>query len=352
MNVDTLVDRGVLPDAVIRLGIRRQLAERLREEQRGGADAVSERFRAFVAGLRTSPIAVNTAEANEQHYEVPPAFYKIALGKRLKYSSGLYAPGVTTLDAAEEAMLRLYEERAGLVDGQHVLELGCGWGSLTLWMAERFPKSRIVGVSNSKDQRGHILSEAAARGLRNVEIVTCDMNTFEPGALKPAGGFDRVVSVEMFEHMKNWPELFRRVSTWLGAEGRFFMHIFTHATLAYHFVPQSESDWMAKHFFTGGMMPSDSLPLYFQDHLRLEEHWRVCGTHYGRTAEGWLANTDAKRDLVHQIFAETYGKGNAEMWVNRWRVFFMACAELWNYKGSGGAGSEWLVSHYRFRKPA
>jgi cyclopropane-fatty-acyl-phospholipid synthase len=340
-TLDALLDRGLLPDAALRLGIRRLLAQRLAHERRGGPDAVSDRFRAFIAGLRTAPIAVNTPDANAQHYEVPAAFYQRCLGPRLKYSSALYDSGVRSLEDAELAMLRLYESRAALADGQRILELGCGWGSLTLHLAQRFPHSHITAVSNSASQRDYILRQAAARGLSNLHIITADMNVFAP----PATHYDRVVSVEMFEHMKNWPELFRRISSWLAPTGLFFMHVFTHRDLAYHFIPESDSDWMARHFFTGGMMPSDNLPLHFPDHLTLDDHWTLSGTHYAQTAEAWLANTDAHADLILDLFAATYGKPHAEKWLHRWRLFFLACAELWNYKD----GTEWLVSHYRLR---
>ncbi len=341
MNITSLVDSGILPDPLIRAGIRRQLRERLRSEREGGPDAVSERFRAFLTGLARSPIAVSTASANEQHYEVPAEFYKLCLGRNLKYSSGLFVPGVRSLDQAEEAMLALYESRAGLADGQEVLELGCGWGSLTLWIAAKYPRSNITGVSNSSSQREYIIAQAARRGLANIRIITCDINTFDPSAqaVRPA---DRVVSVEMFEHMKNWPELFRRVASWMKRDARFFMHIFTHRDVAYHFTPTGDDDWMACHFFTGGMMPSDDLPLHINHHLRVADHWRVSGEHYGKTSEAWLANLDDHRDRAIETFSRVYGSRDAERWINRWRVFFMACDELWNFKG----GSEWIVSHY------
>jgi cyclopropane-fatty-acyl-phospholipid synthase len=340
MSLIDLCERGLVPDVLTRLGIRRLCAQRLEQEGARDLAAADQRFRDLLDELRRSPIAIETDAANEQHYELPTRFFELCLGRRLKYSSAYYPSGTETLDEAEEAMLALYGERADLADGQRILELGCGWGSLTLWMAERFPNARITGVSNSRTQREHILAQAARRGLGNVEILTCDVNRLE----LPEGEFDRAVSIEMFEHMRNYRHLLGRVSRWLKPEGKLFVHIFVHRYLMYPFETEGDDNWMGRYFFTGGLMPSADTLLHFQEDLTLEQRWLVPGTHYERTANHWLENQDHHRDEVMAVLTEAYGAAEAARWFQRWRMFWMACAELFGYSG----GDEWLVAHYRF----
>jgi cyclopropane-fatty-acyl-phospholipid synthase len=339
-----LLERDLLPDFVVRYGIRRLLKARLAEEDRGGPEAQQQHLMKLIARLRQSPIAINTVDANQQHYELPCGFFERVLGARLKYSSCYYRHDGETLDQAEANMLELTAERARLADGDRILELGCGWGSLSLWMAERYPNSAITVVSNSRTQKRFIDARAAARGLRNLEVITCDANQL---AFPEGTQFDRVVSVEMFEHMRNYDVLMKRIAGWLKPAGTLFVHIFTHKSYAYPFEVRDESDWMAKYFFTGGIMPSDDLLLYFQNDLSIADHWQVDGRHYSRTAEHWLQNMDRHRADIEPILAETYGEADVRRWWVYWRVFFMSCAELWGYAG----GREWLVSHYLFVKP-
>jgi cyclopropane-fatty-acyl-phospholipid synthase len=335
-----LAERGLLPDALIRFGIRRQCAARLAEEGRGGPQAEEDRLQQRLAMLRSSPIAVHTAAANEQHYELPPAFFEACLGRRLKYSCAYYPRGDESLDQAEEAMLALYAERAALADGQQILELGCGWGSLTLWMAERYPRARICGVSNSAAQRLHIENQCRRRGLDNVEVITCDVNQLR----LPAGKFDRCVSIEMFEHVRNYHSLLERIAGWLSADGKLFVHVFAHRNHLYAFETHGADNWMGRHFFTGGLMPSADTFLWFQRDLAVEQRWLLQGTHYQRTANHWLERQDAQREAVLGILAGVYGAGQARLWAQRWRIFWMACAETFGY----AHGSEWVVAHYRF----
>jgi cyclopropane-fatty-acyl-phospholipid synthase len=335
--IDSLLEKNLLPDWLIRIGIRRLLAQRIKDETaRYNADA-------YVADLKTRALAEQTAAANEQHYEVPTPFYQYCLGKRLKYSGCFYPTGKESLDEAEEHMLALYSERAQLVDGQDILELGCGWGSLCLYNAAKFPNSRITAISNSRTQKEHIDTEARKRGITNLRIITCDINAFDIAA----GQFDRVVSVEMFEHLKNYDLLFRNIARWLKPGGLLFTHIFTHSRFSYHFVSEGPGDWMSRYFFTGGQMPAHDLLPRFNADLKLVQDWKVNGRHYQQTAEHWLQNMDAHRDEIIPLFRDTYGSDQAIKWWAYWRVFYMSCAELWGYRG----GEEWLVSHYLFRKP-
>jgi len=336
-----LAERGWVPDTILRAGIRRLCAQRLRDELAGGVEAQSQRQRERLAQLRHSPLAIETDAANRQHYELPPAFFSHCLGPRLKYSSCYYPNGDETLEQAEEAMLALYGERAGLADGQDILELGCGWGSLTLWMAGRYPNARITAVSNSNGQRAFIEARCRERGLHNVRVLTRDVNTL---AL-PAAAYDRCVSIEMFEHMRNYDSLLARIGSWLRPGGRLFVHIFVHRTLLYPFETEGADNWMGRHFFTGGLMPAADTLLHFQGPLSIVQQWLVDGTHYQRTANHWLQRQDEQRDAVMAILRQAYGDA-AALWFQRWRMFWMACAELFGYAG----GQQWMVSHYLFER--
>ena len=337
-----LAEKGLLPDAIIRLGIRRLCRQRLVDASNINETLMEQEHAAWIDVLKESPIALVPEKANEQHYEVPPRLFELVLGDRLKYSSGLWPEGVSSLDESEVAMLKLTTDRAGLVDGQDVLELGCGWGSLTLYMAECFPKSKITAVSNSNDQRQFIEERCEERNLKNVEIITADMNDFETAKL-----FDRVVSIEMFEHMRNYEKLLGRVNIWLKNKGKLFVHIFSHQKIAYPFEDNDDADWMAREFFSGGQMPSHRLLMSFPGQMKIEKDWRVSGTHYEKTSLAWLQKMDKNKAEVLELFKKTYGESDANSWFQRWRIFFMSCEVLFGFN----RGSEWGVSHYLFEKP-
>jgi cyclopropane-fatty-acyl-phospholipid synthase len=333
-------EQGLVPDPVVRLGVRRLLKARLAELRDSDIAWTAALTQAFVEEMRSAPIAPLPDKANQQHYEVPASFFGAVLGAHRKYSCCLWSDDLSTLAQAETAALQATCERAGLADGQQVLELGCGWGSLSLWMAQRFGASRITALSNSNSQRHYIETQAAQRNLSNLRVITCDVNAFHTKQR-----FDRIVSVEMFEHLRNWPRAFARIARWLQPNGHLFLHVFAHRGAPYAFVERDPSDWMSRHFFSGGMMPSDDLALHCQDDLRLLQRWRWDGTHYQRTAEAWLRNMDERRDTLMPLLRQTYGQ-EADVWWTRWRLFFMSVAELFGFEG----GQRWWVSHYLFAR--
>lgn len=332
-------ERGWVPDSLIRSQIRRLCSQRAGQGGRGHAEDNRKSLQDFVQQLRHSPIALVPDKANQQHYEVPAEFFQYVLGPHRKYSCCLWTDTTGSLEAAESAALAETCQRAELRDGQNILELGCGWGSLTLWMAEHYPRSQITAVSNSTSQRIAVCKLARERGFNNVTVITADMNNFQTHQQ-----FDRVVSVEMFEHMRNYEQLLARIAGWLKPDGRLFVHIFSHRELAYPFECDGDNDWMARHFFTGGIMPSEGLLHHFQRDLSLVDQWRWSGQHYEKTSNAWLANLDARRSQVLPILRNVYGERMAVRWFHRWRLFFLACAELFAY----GQGDEWGVSHYLF----
>lgn len=337
MNTIDLAENGYLPTWLVRFGIRSLVRKRLESE----TNALERKKQRLVEQLEGSPLAVDTDAANEQHYEVPADFFKIALGARLKYSCCYWPEGVHTLDQAEEASLAQIAERAQLADGQNILELGCGWGSFSLWAAETYPNSQITSVSNSSGQRQYIMGEAQKRGLDNLQVITADMNVFTT-----EDRFDRAVSVEMFEHMRNYKQLFGRIHSWLKPGAKMFIHVFSHKTIAYLFEDKESDDWMARYFFTGGIMPSHDLLPRFSAPLKLADQWQLNGIHYQKTAEAWFQNLKSNHAATRAAMERIYGQEDAKVWENRWRLFMLSCAELFGYRN----GEEWGVSHYLFEK--
>lgn len=336
-----LAEKGFLPDFIIRLGIRKLSKVRLDKAKYSTKEEVAKWHQDWVSSLKKSPIALVPEKANEQHYEVPPLFFEHCLGPNLKYSSGYWPDHVKTLEESESAMLELSCKRAKIENGNKILELGCGWGSLTCYMAKKYPESEITAVSNSKDQKNYILNRCAENQIENVKIITADMNDFEIQEK-----FDNVISIEMFEHMRNYKELLLKISNFLNEKGSLFIHIFSHEFLAYPFENEGDGDWMAREFFSGGMMPSHNLLLYFQDDLKIDHVWRLSGKHYEKTSLAWLREMDNNKGKIIEIFRETYGENNAKIWFQRWRIFYLSCEQLFGYNN----GTEWGVSHYRFVK--
>ena len=335
-------EKGFLPDSLIRFGIKRLCRQRLSEARTLDLEALENKHQQWIDFLTKSPVAIMPEKANEQHYELPPKFFELALGASLKYSCGLWPKGVSSLDESESEMLRLTCKRAELVDGQEILELGCGWGSLTFHMAQNFPNSKITAVSNSNDQIKFIEKKCLKLRLKNIKTINADMNDF---AIDKE--FDRVVSIEMFEHMRNYDELLKRIGGWLNQNGRLFVHIFSHKEISYPFEDKGDGDWMAREFFSGGQMPSHKLLMSFPGRMKAEKSWRIDGTHYAKTSRAWLEKMDKNKKAIVEVFSSTYGEKAASAWFHRWRIFFMSCEVLFGYN----RGSEWGVSHYLFEKP-
>ena len=336
-----LAEKKLIPDFIIRQGIRNLLKKRIQSLVSNNSEKNIQNKIQFIEEMNLSSIAVLPELANEQHYEIPEEFYKYSLGKHKKYSSCYWNEKTKNLDEAELLSLKLTSQHAQLINGLNILELGCGWGSLTLWMAKQYPKSKITAVSNSSSQRLHILEQAKKRKLKNISVITEDMNTFNPKVK-----YDRVVSVEMIEHMRNHKKLFQKIASWLKQDGLFFMHIFVHKSQPYLFEVQESDDWMSQYFFSGGMMPSEDLPLFFQNDLKIIDQWSWSGVHYEKTANAWLKNIDLNKNKVMPVLEDIYGENDSKKWFQRWRIFFMSCAELWGYEN----GKEWKVAHYLFKK--
>jgi len=348
MNLDKILAKGWVPDLLIRLAVKFRLSSKLRRQRVEDVEERSNRLKLFIEDLKDQPIAIKTERANQQHYELPSEFFTKILGDNLKYSSGYWEEENSehdleeSLTKAEADMLELTVVRADLHDGQNILELGAGWGSLTLFMAKRMPQSRITAISNSKSQIKYIKDQAVNQGLKNIEVISADINNYQPEPEK----YDRVVSVEMFEHMRNYQQLFAKINSSLKPAGKLFIHIFNHHTYPFLYENKSDSDWMTRHFFAGGTMPSQDLFNYFAAGFDLENHWSVSGEHYQKTLEAWLKMMDKRRAEIQEILIDTYGSKNHQKWWNYWRTFFIASAEFFGYAG----GNEWFISHYLYKK--
>ena len=328
-------ERVPLPDVIIRAAIHRLCSRTAARLATGNAESDAW----FADAMAARAIAEYTDEANARHDEVPAAFFAHVLGPNRKYSSCFYKEPASTLQEAEEEALRQTVEHADLADGQSILELGCGWGSLSLWMARQFPHSLVTAVSNSNSQREYIEGEAAQRGLANLRVIT---SGHEPVRARSA-----VRPCRLRRDVRAHDELARiddPRARWLKPDGRFFLHIFTHRSGAYLFDRADGEDWIAQHFFTGGVMPSHHLIRQYADLFEVEKEWRWSGVHYQRTAQDWLDNFDSHRDEIERVLRKVHG-GETALWMRRWRWFLLATAGLFGYAD----GSEWGVSHYRLK---
>jgi cyclopropane-fatty-acyl-phospholipid synthase len=338
-KIINVMERGWIPDGLTRWGIRQLIGRRLREESNYFTEHELNRKVLFASQMKSGPLALHTEETNNQHYELPSKFFELVLGSHKKYSGCFWGENINNLTQAEASSLAICCERAQIEDGMTILDLGCGWGSLSLWLAERYPKCQIVAVSNSLVQKKAIDEVRHLRNFNNLKVITHNMNSFHP-----TGQFDRVVSIEMFEHMRNYRALMNRIASWLKPDGKLFIHIFCHRRFPYFFETKGDHNWMGRYFFTGGVMPSFDLPEFFQEDLQLKSKWWWGGEHYQKTAEAWLSNMDSHEKEIQKLFRKIYGKKESRRWVNRWRIFFMACAEMFGYR----SGREWGVSHYLF----
>lgn len=337
-----ILERNLLPDFILRIGARKEIEMEVIRANKENLETAMKQKMDLIRRFKGMPIAIATKKANEQHYEIPDEFYQLVLGPCLKYSAGYWPTPKTTLAESEIHMLEMYCTRAGIVDGMTIIDLGCGWGSVSLYLASKYPKCKIISISNSHSQKKYIVSTAQARGITVPNVFTGDINDFDlPQELH--GTADRVISIEMFEHMKNYALLMKKISHWLKSGGKLFVHIFTHKTTPSTF----ESGWMTDNFITGGTMPSDDLLLYFQEHLKIEDHWVINGSHYQKTLEAWLVTMDKKKKQVMPILEKTYGKKDALKWFVYWRLFFIGCAEFFGIE----KGEQYPVSHYLFSKP-
>lgn len=353
MDIDKILAKGIIPDFLLRRAVRRIINKRIKSQNKLDIEARFEYLKQFISELKSQPIAVETESANEQHYELPPEFFEKILGRNLKYSCCFWEDELSykklvkqndlidRLDRAEDKMLQLSAERAEIKNGQNILELGCGWGSFSFYLARKYEDSRIIAVSNSRDQINYINKLAARNKIDNLRAVKADINNFDTDAK-----FDRVVSIEMFEHMKNYQKLLAKISKFLNEDARLFVHIFSHKFYPYNYQDSKKTDWMARYFFTGGTMPSQDLLHYFNDHLTIENQWAVSGEHYQKTLESWLKIMDQKKDELYPILESTYGAENAEKWWNYWRLFFISSAEFFGCSD----GNEWFISQYLFQK--